>query len=269
MADLTYKDYKPANARVLVDYTKPPRDRVKFSYPENMTYSQALWRFGYLSFQNATATAFILLFCYFLEFTLVFTITKFLVELAINPSFVLMLLSQSAYAAPAPVPNIFMLLSQSAYAAPAPVPNILEGGMALLLAIITAISILFGIPAILTWYYGKDKEKLAGLLPKMNYQIALIQRRFKTKYLKIKPSKLTGKKFILPHFSNVFLNYKTTGDMADKLKKVRVVEYPYDYYIKNHKGKLSKQKVKNNFDFLAIFEFASAPENGYLEIEWI
>ena len=251
MADLTYKDYKPANARVLVDYTKPPRDRVKFSYPENMTYSQALWRFGYLSFQNATATAFILLFCYFLEFTLVFTITKFLVELAINPSFVL------------------MLLSQSAYAAPAPVPNILEGGMALLLAIITAISILFGIPAILTWYYGKDKEKLAGLLPKMNYQIALIQRRFKTKYLKIKPSKLTGKKFILPHFSNVFLNYKTTGDMADKLKKVRVVEYPYDYYIKNHKGKLSKQKVKNNFDFLAIFEFASAPENGYLEIEWI
>lgn len=251
MADLTYKDYKPANARVLVDYTKPPRDRVKFSYPENMTYSQALWRFGYLSFQDATVMAFILLFCYFLEFTLVFTITKFLVELAINPSFVL------------------MLLSQSAYAAPAPVPNILEVGMALLLAIITAVSILFGIPAILTWYYGKDKEKLAGLLPKMNYQIALIQRRFKTKYLKIKPSKLTGKKFILPHFSNVFLNYKTTGDMADKLKKVRVVEYPYNYYIKNYKGKLSKQKVKNNFDFLAIFEFASAPENGYLEIEWI
>ena len=45
MPELTYKDYIPANARVLVDYTQPPQERVKFAYPEEMTYEKAYKKF--------------------------------------------------------------------------------------------------------------------------------------------------------------------------------------------------------------------------------
>ena len=45
MSDWTkYLDVIPANARVIVDYTKPPKDRVMFSYPREWTYNKAVWK---------------------------------------------------------------------------------------------------------------------------------------------------------------------------------------------------------------------------------
>ena len=87
MADFTYKDYIPANARVLVDYTKPPQDRVKFSYPERMSYKKALWKFGFPSFRRLTDTIFILLSAYLFEFFIVFEITSALIKFMENPIF--------------------------------------------------------------------------------------------------------------------------------------------------------------------------------------
>ena len=86
MPDFTYKDYKPANARVLVDYTKPPQDRVKFSYPERMSYKKALWRFGYGSFRNLVSTILFLFAIYLVEFIIVFTITINVIKFIENPN---------------------------------------------------------------------------------------------------------------------------------------------------------------------------------------
>jgi hypothetical protein len=238
MPDFTYKDYKPANARVLVDYTKPPQDRVKFSYPERMSYKKALWRFGYSSFQNLINTILLLFAIYLIEFIVVFVITTSIITFIENPS----------------------LIGASHSTAPLPIGILLIFGL--------AVFILYGIPALLTWYYGRDKEKLASILPKMNYQTSLIGRLFRNKYIRITPKDIQGNKFILPHYSNVFLDYNAVGQMSTKLKKVQVLEYPYNYYIKKPNGKLSKKEV-NHFDFMAIFEFKSKPKKGYIDVEWI
>ena len=238
MPDFTYKDYKPANARVLVDYTKPPQDRVKFSYPERMSYKKALWRFGFGSFVNLVYTVLLLLAVYLFEFIVVFTITSDLIKFIENPS---------------PISA-----AHSTTALP----------IGLLLVFGSAVYIIYGIPLLLTWYYGRDKEKLASILPKMNYQTSLIWRLFRNKYIRITPKDIQGNKFILPHYSNVFLDYNAIGQMSTKLKKVQVLEYPYNYYIKKPNGKLSKKEV-NHFDFMAIFEFKSKPKNGYIDVEWI
>ena len=238
MPDFTYKDYKPANARVLVDYTKPPQDRVKFSYPERMSYKKALWRFGYSSFQNLINTILLLFAIYLIEFIVVFVITTSIITFIENPS----------------------LIGASHSTAPLPIGILLIFGL--------AVFILYGIPALLTWYYGRDKEKLASILPKMNYQTSLIGRLFRNKYIRITPNDIQGNKFILPHYSNVFLDYNAVGQMSTKLKKVQVLEYPYNYYIKKPNGKLSKKEV-NHFDFMAIFEFKSKPKKGYIDVEWI
>ena len=238
MPDFTYKDYKPANARVLVDYTKPPQDRVKFSYPERMSYKKALWRFGYGSFRNLVSTILFLFAIYLVEFIIVFTITINVIKFIETPN---------------PI-----IVSHSTAQSP----------IGLLFWISLAVFIIYGIPALLTWYYGRDKEKLSSILPKMNYQISLIWGLFRKKYIRIAPKDIQGNKFILPHYSNVFLDYNAIGQMSNKLKKVYVLEYPYNYYIKRPNGKLSKKKV-NHYDFMAIFEFKSKPKNGYIDIEWI
>ena len=238
MPDFTYKDYKPANARVLVDYTKPPQDRVKFGYPERMSYKKALWRFGYSSFVRLVSTVLVLLAIYLTEFIVVFTITNNLIKFMENPS----------------------SISAAHSTTPPPIGPLLVIGL--------GVFIFYGIPILLTWYYGRDKEKLSSMLPKMNYQTSLIWQLFRKRYMRIAPKDIQGNKFILPHYSNVFLDYNAVGQMSAKLKKVQVLEYPYNYYIKKPNGKLSKKKV-NHFDFMAIFEFKSKPKNGYIDVEWI
>lgn len=244
MPDFTYKDYKPANARVLVDYTKPPQGRVKFSYPERMSYKKALWRFGYSSFQTLINTILILSAIYILEFIVVFVITTGVIKFIENPSLLSATHSTGAALSTTPFPT----------------------GPLLMIGL--AVFILYGIPALLTWYYGRNKEKLSSMLPKINYQTSLIWGLFRKNYMRISPKDIQGNKFILPHFSNVFLDYNAVGQMSAKLKKVQVLEYPYNYYIKKPNGKLSKKKV-NHFDFMAIFEFKSKPKNGYIDVEWI
>ena len=246
MADLTYKDYIPANARVLVDYTKPPQDRVKFSYPERMSYKKALWKFGFPSFRRLTDTIFILLSAYLFEFFIVFEITSALIKFMANPT----------------------LGGAMLTAAPLTASALAGFGIAILAALSLTMLILFWIPALLTWYYGRDKEKLANILPKMNYQLTLLGQFSRVKYLRITPKDIQENGFILPHFSNVFLNYNATGQMSTNLKKVRVMDYPYNYYIKKPNGKLSRKQV-NHFDFMAIFEFKTQPKNGYIDVEWI
>jgi hypothetical protein len=52
MEGFVYKEYLPENAEVIVDYTKPPKDRVAFNYVKKRNYWQAIFHGGYASFAN-------------------------------------------------------------------------------------------------------------------------------------------------------------------------------------------------------------------------
>lgn len=243
MTDFTYKDYTPANARVLVDYTKPPQDRVKFAYPQRMSYKKALWKFGFQSFMSLISTTLAILGLFLLGLTAISIIIIHLIIFIEHPTLPSLSATSSA------TPHTLAMFVQFLFMA----------GIALF--------IVLGIPALLTWYYGRDKEKLSAMIPKLNYKISLIWNLFTKDYMCIRPKDIKGNTFILPKFSNVFLDYKTTGQMSSKLKKVKVAEHP-PYRIKKSNGKLGKKRI-NHYRFMAIFEFESKPQTGCLEIEYI
>lgn len=265
----TYVDYLPVNARIVVDYTKPPKEMVKFGYPENMTYKQALDKFGRSAFKQVGFAFLVVeglaIGLFYLSLLAVsnfqngilaqaFLPTRTTTSNAIN-------VSQQAYWFALTHPHYYTYTTIVAYH---PVP--------LFLAIIFALSyyvlVLF-LPLMLVHYYKNRQEKLSHIIPKLNYDLERFWHFGKVKHLKIEPKDLKTNGYIIPHFKNVYLDYNAEGDMAEQLEKIEVLEHPYNYQWKTKKGRLMGKPIINHYDWFALFKFKDVCKDGFIEIDYI
>ena len=70
----------------------------------------------------------------------------------------------------------------------------------------------------------------------------------------------------IPKFSNVILDYKTTGDFNKYLEKIRIREHKsHKFKLKRGSRKIGKLK-RNEYAWYARFFFSQKPVNGYLEV---
>jgi len=88
-----------------------------------------------------------------------------------------------------------------------------------------------------------------------------ISKRFK-RYIKFKPKDVENNMVEIPLFSNVELDYKTTGDFDKYLERIKIREHQYNKY---KKGKIGKKKIEI-FKWYARFYFKKTPKNGHMEV---
>jgi hypothetical protein len=67
----------------------------------------------------------------------------------------------------------------------------------------------------------------------------------------------------IPLFSNTYLNYNSTDDYSKYLKKVVILEHPFQEIVKQGK---KKKKLKNVRYWLCQFQFSRVPKKGKLEV---
>ena len=67
----------------------------------------------------------------------------------------------------------------------------------------------------------------------------------------------------IPLFSNIYLNYNSTDDYSKYLKKVVILEHPFQEIVKQGK---KKKKLKNVRYWLCQFQFSRVPKKGKLEV---
>jgi len=92
--------------------------------------------------------------------------------------------------------------------------------------------------------------KFASLFPGGSYN-----------YKKI--NKLNSKTFQIPIFSNVFLDYKVTGEFSQFLSKVEIKEYEFKTI---RKGIFKNNKDDNEEHWFANFYFSKIPKTGELKV---
>jgi len=107
-----------------------------------------------------------------------------------------------------------------------------------------------------TYLLLKSKRYRKGF-PKFNAKI--IKSR---KYMKFKPKDVENNIVEIPSFSNVELNYKTSGDFSEQLQRIKIREHTYYKYRKGKKGKLEREIN----EWYARFFFKEKPKDGYLEV---
>ena len=100
-------------------------------------------------------------------------------------------------------------------------------------------------------------------LPKANADGVIFKRR-KKKYSKFKSKDVLNNVIVIPYFSNVELDYKTTGDFNEYLENIKIREYR-TRTINMKSKKKSKLKVSHG-KWYAVFIFKEKPKNGYLEV---
>jgi len=73
----------------------------------------------------------------------------------------------------------------------------------------------------------------------------------------------------IPLFKNMYMDYDATGDFAEQLKKITIIEHPFNKLIRKGKGK-RKQIIKKRQVNLwkCIFEFKGKPKDGGIEIRF-
>lgn len=235
MSDFVYKDYLPANSRVIVDYTR--KEKVGFSYPLEWTYWKAVWKRGYLT---------VLSFWLAINIYWVFLFTP-LIVLGIIGYFVFLIFNP-----------ITKTIAEYTYTI-----SFMTHGLPLILLMFY----LLGIPALLTFWLSLDKERMSRWFPKLGYWSAKII--YGTKEKIFTKEDISEDKVIIPSFSNVFLDYKTTGDFNKFLQKIEILEIPFDYKTRRFWLPFLSKKEKNDYDFRAVFYFSQKPMEGSLDVEFI
>ena len=235
MSEFVYKDYLPLNARVIVDYTK--EQKVAFSYPIKWSYQKAVWKMAYPTVVSWWSSLHILPFVYILPFIFVVGLPFILIRMIFFP-----------YSTTSTTTRHFDFFHLG-----------LPGSIGFFY--------LLGIPAIITFILSRDKEKLSKYIPKMGYFVA--KTLSSTKEIIVEPNKIHEDKFIIPAFKNIFLNYKCTKDFNKYLKKIEVLEIPFNFKIRRFFLPFLKKKERNSFVFRAVFYFSQQPQEGNMEIEFI
>ena len=98
--------------------------------------------------------------------------------------------------------------------------------------------------------------------PKAQANGILLKTR-KKKYVEFNPKDVINNEVLIPMFSNVELDYKTSKDFNKYLKRIIIREREYyDYDTKKGKGK----KKTKHFEWYTRFIFSQAPRSGKLEV---
>ncbi len=235
-----YKEYIPANARVVVDYKA--KEKVKFSYPRSWTYKKAVWKQAYptvIGFFGALHTMPLLLLMYYVGFPLGLIFgAKYLIE------------------------NSGKIGIDSLETATG-IETI--GIMGLMVIPITLY--VFGIPALFTWWLSRDKERMGKWIPKLGYLTSKIEGVIKEK--KFKPKDILDKKAYIPSFSNVYLDYDCKGEFSDYLEKIEILEHQFKYNFRNPFLFFRKKEIKNDYNFRAIFYFSKKPKKGSMGVKFV
>ena len=226
MNDFVYKDYLPANARVIVDYDS--KEKVKFSYPIDWTYKKAVWKCAYHTVLQFWMGIHNLPICYISIYLILpyYLITGGIALSKGAP------LQENAYIIVFPLFSFYFL----------------------------------GIPAIYTFYLARDKKKLAETIPKLGKWAGKVAWR--TKKTIFFPDNVTNKMVIIPSFSNVYLNYKCEGDFNKYLKRIEILEIPFNFIHRRFFFPFLWKEERNQYDFRAVFHFSDTPNNGQMNVEF-
>lgn len=247
-----YKDYIPANARMVVDYDKPPKDRVKFAYPKKYTYEQALKKFGYHLFLEVEGL--VIIASMFLLFVGVFGFyaSAIVTMLVTNPTAFAVLVTKFQVAA----------VSQCGTAQSINLTQMMQTYFYIGLALIA----FFGIPKLLVRWYLKHPEEISEIIPCWNYHISNLFRGRKT--LTLLPNMVFNLRVAIPEFHNVYLDYEAEGECSEYLKKVEVLEMPFNFSYLRPNGSLSKKEI-NEYVWRAFFTFSKTPKTGSIKVIYI
>lgn len=234
-----WHEYIPANARVVVDYEAPPKDRVKFTYPKKTTFKKALWA-NYFS-----------------------VLTLWMIYMGI-PLLLTIIIART-------FPYAQLLGYYLKYGFPAQQIGKVTTIQISLIPLLVTMAVFASIcapPAITLLWLQQDKKKTAMIIPKLNYKLDQIMSLGTHRIITAKSSDIKNNVFVIPRFSNVYLDYKTTGDFSKYLIKVEVLEWPYNYKILYPNGKASK-KIKNQYVWRAMFKFKQQPKTGKLYVKYV
>ena len=254
-----YKDYIPANARVVVDYTK--EDKVKFSYPVEYTYWGAVYKCVYSNILS--------LIIYIIGKLLKYVGLALLVYVAISSVHILYdscIAENHAMAFGNNTSNSTSLceaqfdfsgLMDSS-------PEIVEidinpiGRVFLFFAI--GLILFFIIPLIFVTIIGMKKEWLSKVAPKIGYWNSYVSGDL---YRKIfVPEDVIGNRAIIPIFGNAYLDYECYGEFGKYLEKIEIMELQCDkervpmFPFRRYKV------VKEEYSFSAVFTFSQKPIEG-------
>lgn len=251
-----YKEYIPANARVVVDYTAPPKDRVKFSYPRKYTQKQALRKAGWMTCIN------VLMITLLAGSVLVMLYGGIMV--VITPS-VAQQVSSSFFSMPSFSWSTFWTSLTTGYYIASPASSTyIQPPIYGIEDIIAAICILCIGAGSFVRYLETHPEYASNYIPKANYIVA--KTLMSIRKIEVLPENMVDNIFVIPVFSNVYLDYKSTGEFSDYLDKVEVLEIPRNYMYRNKKG-LRKPRI-NEYDFRCVFYFKKKPKTGSLKIDY-
>lgn len=239
MSEIVYKDYIPANSRVIIDYKKD--EKVRFSYPLEYTYEQAVKKFVGPTTYSWWMAINLLLFFYTMFAGMIIIFILFLFLQLKNPVLVERI--------------VFMTNNTKTL-----VPDIW---------IPFFILYFFLPPYLIKKYLVHDKERLSRWFPVLGYQASKMLTG--TKGMVFTTNDIINNRAIIPIFSNVFLEYNALEDFGKYLDKVEILEIPF-FYIKNKSlwpWNKKNKKVKNEYVFRAVFFFSQTPKTGSLEVEFI
>lgn len=210
MTDFTYKAYLPDNAEVIVDYTKPPKERTSFNYVFKRSWKESLLHGGFRTFSDVWWYVTLPVYWFVLGF------------------------------------GIARLMAFN-----------IDG----LYTIVSAWLMCNGVPWLALLFASLNKERLADMIPKMNYKLSLFTKSLKQKV--VTTSDLVENKYIIPLFHNIYLDWESTGDFGRYLKKVEVLSIPNDFEWKDRK---TKKPRPNEYLFRAVFYFKQRPREGQMNL---
>jgi len=263
-----YHEQIPANARIVVDYTKPPKDRVAFSYPVQYTLQRAITKAG---IATIIGVYLVLAFYIILPILLIVSIGYPILALIQNPQLLnsvssALTTSFNSALSPHASSNNFTYNLLSLFVGTTTIHTYIETTQTAppIMYILMIGTIVIGSSLFLI-YLKRNPEFAQDWIPKANYYNAKLMHSIRT--IKVYPEDITEKIFVLPHFSNVYLDYDTEGSFSANLKKVEVLEYQTNWakVLKNGKEKRSKP---NEYDWRCVFYFKENPKDGYITIKY-
>ncbi len=257
-----YHDYLPANTEIVVDYKKPPEERVKFDY------APSTLKLGYKKVLKKSAKATALLWW---DSTLIISILTIFIVLFCFQT-IGSLLARTILLAEAGISIIPVPISHSVFT--------LSNFINEMIPLLAIIAILLGIfaPGYLLYYWLiKDNGKNAAKwIPKINY--ISVRNLGLLKKARVYPSDMQeyGNK-IMFKFSNVYLDYKTYGQFGEYLNKVEILGIPPSQFKKHsqlwnwkyrrlRKGEKITRRERSQYSFRCVFYFTQKPNTGYMDL---
>jgi len=219
-------DNVPLNAGVTIDYSKPEGERVTFSYP-NKENSRYKWAVKFI-YPVMLKIWFFSLAGIIAIGGIIFSLVKIGIDSAAAGSLIV--------------------------------------DWASIWESIKLIGILLGVmmipPIPISLYFAKNYEKFNTIFPKLNFWTSNIFGGT----TRCVVTKLDGLIYEIPHLSNIYMDYKATGEFGEYLERVDVIEHPFKF-ISKKKGK--EIEKSNDQLWKSVFKFSQIPTTGKLEVNFI